>query len=229
MEELYLYHHMGLGDNIICNGMVRELYKSYDKIHIFCFKVYLENVKQMYLDINVELFPIDLDGEYVIEPFIRNNKIKNFKKIGFGDLQLSDVNADNFDMQFYKLAGIVFNKKWDNFYMERNIDKEKFVFNELGLNENEYVFVHDDIDRGFKIKEDLLPKNIKIIRPLKTYGLFDYSYIIENAKEIHLMESSYKCLVEHLNLKTNNLYYHTYVRNYPKNIRVSSKYNWIEY
>lgn len=59
---------------------------------------------------------------------------------------------------------------------------------------------------------------------------FDMCYIIENAREIHTMNSSIMCLVEHLNIKTDKLYYHWYMRCTQPNIEISTRknYTWIK-
>jgi hypothetical protein len=218
MEEIYIYHHLGLGDHIICNSIVRNFCDSYDTVYLFVKPHNYKNVEFMYRDLtNITLIK---GYDNFCENYIKR---KNYIKIGFDELDRSI----SFDKSFYKQSNLHFEMKWSDFHIERDYEKENKLYREL-IN-IEYIFVHDDIDRGFKVREDLLPKDIKIIRPSMEYDFFDYCKIIENAKEIHLMESSYKCLVEHLNIKSKRLFYHTYIRNYPKNIRVSSKYNWIEY
>ena len=51
-KELYLYHHLGLGDHIICNSLVRHYCKLYDKIYLFVKSHNYESVKFMYHDLN---------------------------------------------------------------------------------------------------------------------------------------------------------------------------------
>jgi hypothetical protein len=56
MKELYIWHHMGLGDYITCNGIVRFYAKQYNKIYLFVKKRYEENIKYLYRDLsNLEL------------------------------------------------------------------------------------------------------------------------------------------------------------------------------
>jgi hypothetical protein len=119
-----------------------------------------------------------------------------------------------------------FKKMWSDFYLERDLDKEKQLFNSLNLKEGEYIFINEDSDRGFVLDKNKYRNDMKVVSSELPCPLFDLCYIIENAKEVHLMESSIKCLSDHLNIKTDKLFYHAYVRNYPFNVQVTSKRNW---
>ena len=45
---IYIYHHLGLGDHIICNGLVRFLQKKHNQVSLFCYQHNIENVSFMY-------------------------------------------------------------------------------------------------------------------------------------------------------------------------------------
>jgi len=47
----YIYHHLGLGDHIICNGLVRELIKPEKKYKMFVKPHNHNIVKFMYRDL----------------------------------------------------------------------------------------------------------------------------------------------------------------------------------
>ena len=69
-----------------------------------------------------------------------------------------------------------------------------------------FVFVHDDIKRGLRIDTSQLAKKFKIIRNNNDNFIFDYGLILENAKELHLIESSFRQLCETLMLKSKKLF-----------------------
>ena len=50
METVFIHHHLGLGDHIICNGLVREFAKSYN-INLFCKSKNMYNVSVMFADV----------------------------------------------------------------------------------------------------------------------------------------------------------------------------------
>ena len=69
-------------------------------------------------------------------------------------------------------------------------------------------------------------KDLKRISP-DTHMFFDWIYVIENAKEIHCMDSSYLCLIDCLNLnKDIELFNHRYIRGYPDFIKVATNKEW---
>lgn len=38
MKEIYIWHHLGLGDHFHCNALVRNIAKDYDKVFLFVKK-----------------------------------------------------------------------------------------------------------------------------------------------------------------------------------------------
>ena len=75
--------------------------------------------------------------------------------------------------------------------------------------------MHDDSTRGFKLRESSLPKNIRVVKPIpelaSKYTIFDYLKVIENAKEIHCMESSFAAMIESFQIKVPK-FAHRYAR-----------------
>ena len=47
-----IYHHLGLGDCIECNGMVRFYCEKYQEVEILCKDKYYEMVEYMYRDLS---------------------------------------------------------------------------------------------------------------------------------------------------------------------------------
>jgi hypothetical protein len=215
MNELYIYHHLGLGDHISCHGIVRHFCEIKDKVFLFVKENNYKNVKRMFSDIKNLNFLIG-DDSFALN-YIRENKINNLLKVGF------NINEyENFEYQFYRMANLPIEYKHSKFFIERDYDTEISIFNSLELKVGEYIFLHDG---GYKIKEEFLAKNIRVVRPTD-FGLFDWMYVIENAKEIHCIDSSFICLVDCMNTKQIPLYNHRYVRNYPDFIRLYTNKKW---
>jgi hypothetical protein len=218
MDNLYIYHHLGMGDHISCNGLVRHFCESYKKVFLFVKPMYAENVKRMYVDLKNIDFIIGDDN--FVTHYINTNKISNLIKIGFEKLN----QRDNFELQFYNHAAVPIEYKHSKFYIERNLEKEIELFNKLQLEPNNYIFLHRG---GKEIKNELLNKNYKIVEP-NDFGIFDWMYVIENAKEIHCIDSSFICLVDCMKLNENiKLYNHRYVRKYPEYVKLYTNKNWI--
>jgi hypothetical protein len=223
----FIYSHMGLGDHIILNGLIRSIINSNIKYYMFVKQQYQTSVKFMYRDLNnLELIPVENDDE--VEYWLKSFQIKNLIKIGFENLNIKD---QYFDKAFYSQFNLPIETKWEKFYVNRDLDKEAKLFQSLNIEKGKYIFLHEDISRGFKINRDLIQdKSLSIIEPYQTDNIFDWYSVIENAAEIHCICSSFKHLADSLELKNNKLYYHiNYVNNgISRNTTISyNKNNWI--
>lgn len=226
-KEIFIYHHLGLGDHITCHGIVRYYAEIYEKVNLFVKPKYFENIEYMYNDLqNLNLIRAD---DIAVMWYLKTYNPTNVLYIGgvtingYDANKLSEENG-NFEEQFYKMADLPFEYKYSKFYINRNINKEMQLFNTLGLKEGEYIFAHTG---GTQLKEDsIINKGFRIVSP-DTHAFFDWIYVIENAKEIHCMDSSYLCLIDCLNLdKKIDLFNHRYIRGYPDFIKVSSNKDW---
>ena len=51
MSRGILYTHLYLGDQLICNGLVREYCKTHDKVAVSCTPQFYESISFMYRDL----------------------------------------------------------------------------------------------------------------------------------------------------------------------------------
>ena len=225
--SVYIYHHLGLGDHIICNGLVRKLAENYENVFLLVKNSNHHAVSFMYRDLT-RLKLIIVENDEKAREYLNKHKIKNLIKVGFENLKADQF---KFDESFYKQLGLEFKLRWDNFKLYREPETEIELFKKYDIRENEYIFLHDDPDRGFKINDKIINnKNVKIIKPVKglTSNIFHYCYILENASEIHCMDSSFKLLIDSLNPISKKLYHHLYVRGRNNKAISSSRLNWAE-
>ena len=209
----YIYHHLGLGDHIINNGMVRHFYNKYGAIKLFAKLHNVKNVQYMYRDLE-NLQVVGFKSDKKINSYIKKTRVDCIK-IGFSDMYKL-IPELAFDKAFYKLAGLNFSVRFDEFYFQRDYSKEKKVFDALNPTGEKYVFVHDDPTRGYSINLDKVKTDYKIIMNDKQFNVFDYLTLIENAEEFHFMQSSFKELICSYKLDKPTLYQHNYVRKYEK-------------
>lgn len=119
----------------------------------------------------------------------------------------------SWDESFYKRAGVSFEHSWKSFYIERDIDAEEKIYKKLNPNNQDYIIIHSTGSDGVnridysKISKDLLKIEID-----KQIDFFNYMLLIENAKEVHCVNSSFIHLVDRIHTK-GNLFYH---KNYKK-------------
>lgn len=233
-NAVQVYHHLGLGDHIICNGLVRELCKTRERVYCFVKKRNLTSVSFMYRDQpKIELVTVEDDWEV---PFKRRKNLE-FVKIGFENL---DTSHTNFDENFYRQLGLDFRLRWDNFYVERAYEPEYQLLRQLNPDGRPYAFLHDDPSRGLLADCTRIGKTLKIISvgglffngKLKAafdkYNLFHWVSVLEHAQEIHCMDSSFKCLVESLAvLRNKRLFYHQYIRGSGPRAVSTMRQNWI--
>lgn len=217
MSTKYIYHHLGLGDHIICNGMVRHFCKNYDSVILFCYSHYKENIDYMYRDLdNLEIF--DFGSEPEIVEFISRNKLDcNLIKPGFERLD-SYLDRMTFDEAFYRMIDLDFQIRFNEYYFERDENREEIVCQTLNPDNEKYIFVLDAPDRGYVIDMEKVTQDYKVIRNDPQFLMFDYIKLLENAEEIHTMQTGFLDLINSYKMDKPKIYLHKYVRNYPEAI-----------
>lgn len=206
MNTIYAYHCLGLGDTIICNGIINNCSKKFDRVVIFSKPKFYKSVSFLYRNNNkvVIIKADDAEAGLIFDNINYDTKIK----IGFGNIP-SDYKY--FDESFYNQVGLKFSKRWDDFVLDRDIDQEDRVFQELNLPEN-YVFVHENVAPGHIVPtKEIEQKGLCIFRPNPEQSIdniFLYCKILENAKEIHCTDSSFKNLVDSMNTIKADLYFY---------------------
>lgn len=208
----YIYTHLGLGDHIICNGLVRSLINENEVYCLFVKSHNRNTVEFMFRDLN-NIKYIEGDDDFV-HNHIKNNSITNDNLIIAGFY--NHPNANDFAESFYLQNNLPISYRWDKFYVKRDVNKEKEIFDFFNVKEDNYIFIHDDVSRGFLVDEDLIKnKDLPIIRPIigLTTNVFDYCYLMENSKESHFIDSSFRLIFDCMLLRNHNIYYHIKMKN----------------
>jgi hypothetical protein len=143
----------------------------------------------------------------------------------------------NLPYDFYDDAMIQRNIFWTNSYIPKTPGAIN-LYNEI--KNNKYIFIHVKIFNDHVLK---LIKNLKINflvlnpnfelyekgtiqnnieRCIINKPIFDYTTIMENAHKIFLCDSSFFCLAQHLNIKTDMCYY---IKFYDKSVNYED-YLW---
>jgi hypothetical protein len=157
-------------------------------------------------DKKINILPI-WDDDVVINYISENNIEKDTIVVGHGGMwRFPNV---RFDEAFYNTVELPFEYRFTKFYLKRDLKKEKEIFKEVNPNNEKYIFTHG-------INLDRVRKDLKIIENPEQYKIFDLLTLLENATEIHLMESSLKCLINSFKLEKPKLFYHQYVRKYTE-------------
>ena len=218
MKEIYIWSHLGAGDHINCNAIYRYYAKKYYLIHIFVKTRNARNVKFMLRDLtNVKFIEGVGDHDEFVEFFLLTHRGIPLVKIGFD--YLNKPHTNKFVDLFYEQIGLDPKERFNGFYIERDLEAEEKLCKILNPTGESYIFVHQDTSRGHSLNLDYIKnKNIKIIESnfkmdeTKEFLLFHYLKFIQEAEEIHVMESGFSPMIDCYFSDLKNAYLHKYVR-----------------
>jgi hypothetical protein len=202
MKTLFLHHHLGLGDHIIRNGLVRYLSDN-NFIKLFCKEHNYDNVKLMYSDSdNIDIIKVYNDAEannigiQYEEDYIRLGVALN------GNWPPEMESA--WDKVFYYQLNIPYDYSWSMFKYNKSSTQNN-------VPDTEYAFLcnigSDGIDR---LDYSRIDSKLNMVYS-NHGGFFDNVDLISNAKEIHCINSSYIHLIDRLecvNEDRTKLFYH---------------------
>jgi len=226
-KKAFLYGHLGLGDMFWLNGAVRYLATCYDEVLVVCKKKYEANVAALYTDDptiklhlieeDAELFPfatfhkgqweakgytVYACGNHLINPVIppMTHWIYEFPLCFYDDMKIPrSIRGDYFYMPTHPEADSLLRlvKQWSPRYIvvhQQSQNKRLPIWDKVSetssdpifdLNENHYPLGHP-----YYIIADMV-----VNKPL-----YAYKRLLEEAAEIHLLESSVYCMASHLDL-----------------------------
>ena len=231
--EMCIHHHLGLGDHFDMNGMVRYILEKFsDKVYVFSKSNYYEMIEFMYRDepnIVVVWIDKDLNEDQQVSAFLEKNKQVFHVRIGFENYPTGkDVDENkNCWEYFYEQVGIDPSVRTEYFDVARDDKAEEALFAELNPYGVPFVFVHDDSERGYKIGYEHFPLGMHVIKNDSSINIFSFLTILEEANEIHCMESSFKTLID-LYAESADLYFHDF-RGHPLGSKTNRDWNVVSY
>lgn len=209
-KKYYIYHHLGLGDHIILNGLIRKLIKKDGIYFLFCKKHNVDSVEFMFNDIdNLHLISVNSDSD--VHKFLSSNKINDVIKIGHENLEfIKRFYNCTWDEAFYRQLNVDFKERWDSFFYNRDDEVEGKLYCELNPDNEKFVLIHNSDSTGTdRIDYTKINPAYKKIFVIKSETIFDYGKLIEDAEEIHCVDSSFKHIVDSIPTK-GKLFYHKY-------------------
>lgn len=231
-KDLFVHHHLGLGDMIHCNGMVRYLLQSLDAnclIHVFCKSRNLEMTAWMYRDqprIVLESIETGKKEGAEVRRILAKYRSTNCLTVGHRALRTLEREFPKtfFDELFYMHAAIPYSVRYSHCYWQRDAVEEERVFRKLAPTEP-YAFVHDDSSRGYGIDSSKIP--YPVVRNDVTESIFFLGKLLENSAEVHCMESSIRCMLESLAMDRCKLFYHNF-RYADRPLGQATRQSWTE-
>ncbi len=195
-DTIFVYHHLGLGDHFVCNGLIRYLLKhfSFKRLYLPTKSHNISTVHSMYSDDNrVLCLPVANDAD--VPSLIELTTNPRIIQVGFSKCR------DDWDVSFYDSVGVDFSVRWEYFSVNRNLYSENTLKDSLGIKDGEpYSVVHDSGSVGhFPIRVNTNHKIIRIEK--RTASLLDWCGVIEGAEEVHCVDSSVIHLAQCLKVK----------------------------
>jgi hypothetical protein len=206
--SLIVHHHLGLGDHIICNGLVHCIKKRMECSNIFLLTKpeYLQTITKLYEDFpDIQL--VGLPEEYRLKEGEFSMTLSQVNSIPLLKVSFMQDRKTPFDLAFYRQLGIDFRNRWSEFRAPTNVPEAEAFFKKL-VKADRYCLVANQSSVG-EIEIDVrtaLP--IYYLRVGMTPNLLDWLVVIKNAAEIHCVDSAVFHLVDSLDLKNTKLFYH---------------------
>ena len=203
---VYIRQPAGFGDILFLQKAVDTFVKLNYQI-IWPVIEHYQYIKDYNLSGNIKYISMNELSDDIKELYKSDRMIINFDYIY---IPFNSAKTDNQDINFmeakYKLLNLDISnwQKYINF--KRFPDREKKCKDKFGLKDGEkFIFVNSLFASPPKIyKRNIsIDTNIKIVEQkeehLDEFNLFDLSWILENAEEIHSVETSLCYFVEYLN------------------------------
>lgn len=190
-KPLVILGHLGLGDHIICNGLVRWIASDGKDIVIPCWSHNQESVAFMFSDLpNVSTMSIGKDCYTKSVEDIRYRAMAgDYRVLAIGSYAPSTFNADRWDQSFYEQAGVPFEQRWAGFKLPPIVNPPTF--------HGRYTFVHEDAGRGIRIDRSRVAMRGDFeVQPEKTGHIFKWLPAMLGAQDCHLISSSLSALMD---------------------------------
>lgn len=232
MSDILLHTHMGLGDHLVLNGLVRKISLDNPNKKIFlCTRDSIhKNIELLYSDddkiipTNIAFYPKSNESYNLNDrssPWIKSTEVYAY----MNDLELVTVgyykyfHSNPWDYNFYASCNIDYKVKYDFFHIPEQVmnkaeENYKNLIQPLIKNE-EYIFLHDDPSRNYNINIDTKKKVLRNTDEVfKSLSIFDIIPVLKNASELRMMGSSLICLCDLLGIPNNkqSAYYYASLR-----------------
>ena len=208
MKTGTMLFHQGWTDIINCLPLVNFFSKDFEKINLIVrddskpiIDYYLSqfsNVESCYYN-KVELDNIlgEITQKYNDTEILYFGVHDTFRKNKYVNSFLNSKPNDFFVKKFYTVYDIEYSNRVSSFEIKRDIDLEEKLYNDFILtNGNDYILYHEDADRNIILDKTKFNSNYKWVDLNKsTYTFFDYIKVLENSKEIHLIDSVWAAII----------------------------------
>ena len=186
-----------MGDNIVHNGMIRKIAEDNPNSQIYLAAKHhnFKNVEYMFRD-NPRITVLRVEGDSGMNLALMTGGFDKIISSHFGDGNPYHYET-YFDDAFYMLVGMDPSIKQSYFHIDRDIELENRVFDELITSQGitDYVFVHEKPELNVRLSREKMEEGLPIITADPKYGMFELLKVIENAKSVNIISSSFLSLM----------------------------------
>lgn len=192
--------HLGLGDSLICIGLVRALSNRYPekKFYYAVRFTYFHSISWIFKDLK-NIFPLAIAGEREARQFA------SFLNIAYWPIGIDEVDIKQFDRSFYRQHQVPFEERWNNCTVSPG-PLADFLYEQLNPNDEPYILVCKTDSGGMNYELPNPNQNgTKVIEVYPaTKNIYDWSKLVLNATQIHTIDTAFIHLVENILTPTVN-------------------------
>lgn len=215
-NKLIVYHHIGLGDIIICNGLVNYLSTIIDNIYLVIDKKFENQVKYLYSkNSNVKVISGEPTGindlDNFVEEFASDNNL-NILKIGWNAYSKKFLKTP-FYKSFYRQIRLPYSYSYKFFDLPNSNKSENMLSNHLlnfyKINPDKKVkLIHNEASNKNYSLDLITDNSIFVTKDTDIFNnIFLYKEIAQKVNEIHCINSSFIHFIDRIDTKA-QLYYH---------------------
>tara|TARA_X000000368_G_scaffold341918_1_gene280368 strand:+ start:25 stop:789 length:765 start_codon:yes stop_codon:yes gene_type:complete len=235
-NNIGLLLHFGLGDHIILNGLINFLSTRFNEIHLVIEKKLVSNLTYLYEKNKKIIFHIidnPMEDDRSIKFQLLNSECEkigqengiNFLRIGFENVQNTP-----FNLAFYDQVSLPYSYSFKYFSSFDNKEKEESLLLHLKDFYNidkDFILIHNESSMGpFNLNNIDKDNGIYVTKDSDIYNnLFYYKKAIEEAKEIHCLDSSFLHLVERTDTDATLFFHDLFIAS----VKLTKNWNYIYY
>ena len=212
-----LYFHQGWTDIINCLALVTYFSERYDLVYLIIRKDAFELIN-FYLKSYSNIIALHEEHKILdtigVHHLIKNLQFDSFEFIGGHDMRrlITDVffnaynkftseNVVTFERAFYEAYNIPYMTRVEKFNVTRDLSQEELKYNSIVKSDN-YICIHTNKYLNLTVNPDERYK--EIIELDKSSNIFfDMIKVLENAKEIHVIDSVWAAICYLLDVRYN--------------------------
>lgn len=226
-RKLALLPHMGLGDMLLCRGMVAALCERWDRVAVVCARKYVGSLTTLFEDLGDRLSLVPVEEAHAISPAYGAGPggLRALRALGYHDLLLLGYHTgeggwrgldDRWSAALYRQAGLDPSLIASGFRVPQGRREQSRAMLRRALAiaaGRRIVLVHDNPARPLRVPavgDDAVVLHVDDPR-IRSDNIFDYLDLLAAADHLHSLESCFALLVDLAGLST-PMTIHAYAR-----------------